>query len=665
MAWARDTTSGVLTHSGTTRDLWNPNLDIFTGPSIPLPSSAEVQAQCANYTHNVKVFVRGSFDGRTGYECGIEGSNVIIRKITFGVVAAALDTEAHGIASGETFTLKVRLTAETITCSVVKTSGAEVEVSYATTDLNRYKHWGFVSSIDGAVVLAATVAEVGLASVTVEDVLIQVAGGDVWASGADGERTQLIGSRAFPSTAPVSLAVLDGLVYGVGGGKAVVINASAKTVVAWAPTSGSLPGSTGTGTTTATIACQYRGRIWLAGIQDQSNVLYGSALSDAMAWDTGELAEGRAVAIGVGRNQQVGDAIIALSVAVNNTLIIGCRNSLYALLGDPADGGAEVSPLTTSVGCSGPNAITTIAEGVTAVHAPEGLFIINAAASPVSVSRETLAGLIQFARQSREDYTVTLVRDPARHGLHVCITPDTGTATHLYYDERIGQYQGGNGGFFPERYNFAPTCGTVWRGRPVFGTDNGYIVQFNDSDTPSDYGTTAIDAYLTLSLVDEEPFHNDTILDSVIPLLGSSSGNATMTIYGGKTPEAAYSTSERWSLGAYTLTSTPNRTLVRQRGPALAVQLRNATAGESFVFEGLDAITYTGRSISRAGWRAALAVGTPCGVPAGSSSGGAGSGSAISGPGLGSLPTGGSPGSGVLGGSVISGNEEWGGGAEQ
>lgn len=660
MAWTRDTTSGVLTHAGTSRDYWDPNADFAGG--LALPASAEIQVQCAAASHNIKVLVRGSADGRTGYECGIEGANVIIRKITMGVVGSALDTAAHGLGASETFTLKVRLTAETIAVNVVKTSGAEVPVDYATTDLNRYNSWGFICNVNNGLILAATVAEVGLSSVTVEDVLIQVCGGDVWASGADGARTQLIGSRAFPSTAQVSLAVLDGKVYGVGGGKAVVIDPAAKTVTAWVPTSGSLPGTTGTGTTTASIACQYRGRIWLAGIEGEANVLYGSAIGDPLVWDTGELAEGRAVAIGVGRNQQVGDAIIALAVAVNNTMIIGCRNSIYALLGDPADGGAEVSPLTTSVGVSGPRAITIIAEGVTAFHSPEGLFVINSAAAPQSISRDVLASLIQFPRDSREDYTVTLLRDPSRHGLHVCITPDTGTPTHLYYDERVGQYQAGTGGFFPEQYNFSPTCGTIWRGRPVFGTTTGYIVQFNDSDTPSDYGTVAIDSYLTLTLVDEEPHNNDTILDSVVPMLGSSSGDAVMTIYGGKTPEAAYSATERWSLGSYTLTTIPNRTLVRQRGPALAVQLRNNTAGESFVFEGLDATVYVGRSISRAGWKPALAVGTPCAVPAGSSAAGNSGGSAISGPGGGSLPTGGSP---VVGGSAIasglSGQEEnWG-----
>jgi len=648
MAWTRNTTSGVLTHAGTDRDFWDPNADFAGG--LSLPASAEIQVQCSAASHNIKVLVRGSPDGRTGYECGIEGTDVVIRKITMGVVGSNLDSAAHGLAAAETFTLKVRLTAETIAVNVVKTSGAEVPVDYATTDLNRYNSWGFICNVNNGLILAATVAEVGLSSVTVEDVLIQVAGGDVWASGADGTRTQLIGSRAFPSTAQVSLAVMDGKAYGVGGGKAVVIDPAAKTVTAWVPTSGTLPGGVGTGTTTASIACQYRGRVWLAGIEGEANILYGSAIGDPLVWDTGEIAEGRAVAIGVGRNQQVGDAIIALAVAVNNTMVIGCRNSVYALLGDPADGGAEVVPLTTSVGVSGPNAITIIAEGVTALHSPEGLFTINSASAPTSISRDVLAGLIQFPRENREDYTVTLVRDPSRHGLHVCITPDTGTATHLYYDERIGQYQPGSGGFFPEQYNFSPTCATVWRGRPVFGTTNGYIVQFNDSDTPSDYGSTAIDGYLTLSLVDEEPFNNDTILESVIPVLGSSSGNVTMTVYGGKTPEAAYDSSERWQLGTYTLTSVPNRALVRQRGPALAVRLRNNTAGNSFVFEGLDATTYVGRSISRAGWKAALAVGTPCGVPAGSSAAGNSGGSAISGPGLGSLPAGGSP---VLGGSGV------------
>lgn len=640
MAWTRDSTSGVYTHAGTTRDYWD--------PGTTLPVSAEVRLQCTAAAHNIKVYVRGAADGRSGFECGIEGANVIIRKITVGVTAAALATSAHGLTAGEDFTLRVRLTAESIQATVIRTSGAQVSASVTSSDWNRQSAWGWISSVDGAVVAQATVAEVGLSSTSVSDVLIAVCGGDVWAC-YNGERLQLIGSRVFPTESPVSLAVLDGLVYGVGGGKAVVIDAGDKEVSAYIPTSGSLPGDSGTGTTTAAVDCQYRGRIYFGAIEDEPSILYASAIGEALTLDTGELAEGHAEAIGVGRNQQIGDAVVALSVASNNALVIGCTNSIYVLVGDPADAGGELIPLSVSVGCSGPNAMFPTSEGVTAVHSPEGLWLVQPGGPPAPLSRAVLGTIIQYARSDRADYRVTLIRDPARHGLHVFIAPVStagGYGTHLWYDERTGGYDPAGGGWFPESYPFAPQCAVVWKGRVVIGTQDGRIAEFEDDATPSDFGSTAIDAYCTMTLADLEPLDNDTIVDHVLAFLGRDSGAATLTVYGGPTPEAAYDSAERWTLGTFTLPVTPQRVYIRKRGPALALVLRNNTAGEDFTFEALDAEVLQGRPIGRAGWKAALAVGAPCPVPAGSTGASPNSGaSAVSGPGQGSLPTGGSPGS--------------------
>jgi hypothetical protein len=271
------------------------------------------------------------------------------------------------------------------------------------------------------------------------------------------------------------------------------------------------------------------------------------------------------------------------------------------------------------------------------------------------VSANTLSRYIQYPRFGRDDYTVLLVRDPARHGLHIIITPDTGTATHLYYDERLGKYAGG-GGFFPERYAKTITAGCIWKGKPIFGTSDGYLMEFDDV-AESDQGDTAIDSYFTLSLCDEDYLDNDTVLDTMVGLLGSDSDSVTVTLYGGKSPEAAYDPAERTQLGQWTLTSIPAKMLVRQRGPTLTMRVRNNTASQKLVFERLEVYSSSAKPIHRAGWKAALAVGAPCPVPTGSGSTPNSGASAVSGPGAGSLPVGGSPGSGFVSG-VFGGSSE-------
>jgi len=629
MAWTLDATSGVLTHAGTTRDFWD--------PGVTLPAQVEIRCQLQAYSHNIKVLVRGSLDGRTGYEVGIEGSNLIIRKITVGVTGSALQTTAHGLGASESFTLVVRLTADEIKATVVKTSGAELSVTETSDDWSAQTAWGFVSAVDGATIGQATYAEVGLTSTTIADVLVIVVGGDVWANYGNG--FERLGSRAFPTTCQVSMDTLDGHVYAVGGGKAIDIDPGARTVAAWTASSGSLPGADGAGTTKASVVCSYSGRIWLGGIEDETNNLYASAIGEPNTWDTAELEEGRAVAVGVGRTQAVADAVVALCVSSTNALLIGCTNSLSVLLGDPAEAG-QLVPLSQSNGCSGLNAITTASEGLNVVHCPEGLYLAQPGASPTPISRDVLTELIQYPRVYRSDYQVTLIRDPARHGLHIFLSQESGS-THFWYDERTGGYEAGAGGFFPEQYPFTPTCAAIWQGRVIIGTSDGHLVEFVDDGSRSDYGTTAIDGYFTLTLVDEDPYDNDTIVDHVYGVLGVNSGDAELTVYGGQTAEAAYDSTERWSLGTFTLPQNPQRVYVRKRGSALALKLRNATAAEDLVFEALEADVRTGRPLSRSGWKPALAVGTPCSVPVGSSGGGSNTGgSPVSGPGAGSVPYG-------------------------
>ncbi|MBK8168372.1 MAG: hypothetical protein IPK64_20680 [bacterium] len=64
MAWTRNSITGALTHSGTSTEFWEITTDA--------PLRPEFIAGLTSTAGNVKVAVRASADGATGFWCGIE-----------------------------------------------------------------------------------------------------------------------------------------------------------------------------------------------------------------------------------------------------------------------------------------------------------------------------------------------------------------------------------------------------------------------------------------------------------------------------------------------------------------------------------------------------------------------------------------------------------------
>lgn len=602
MTWNINATSGALLHSGSVREAW------LVGTA--LPATYEVRAQCNDKTDNIKVVVRSSGDARSCFECGAEGNNVIIRKITYGTVGAALATSAHGLATGETFTIRVRGTGAAIECAIVKSSGAAVVVTYTTTDFQLYRHWGVATDENTGEVQYLISAERTAVQGSVTDALVVISGGDLWAS-FDGLSIQQVVSRVMPQTGPVSMDSLDGKVYIVGGGRARVFDPLLRTVIDWVPTSGTLPGQTANGITTAKIVKSYRGR--LALVEPDSNNVYFSAVAEPLIWDVGELAEGRAVTLGINRNATIGEPVVALNVLSNNSLLLGCTNSMYVLAGDPGDASGELLPISLTNGCSGPNAVTQAEEGTSIVHSPEGLGVLSGGGF-VPISRDVLTERIQFARSLRDSYNVTLCRDPARHGLHVFLDAGSTASMHFWYDELTGRYQPGTGGFFPEKYPMRPTCAVIWRGRPVIGTATGRIVEFL-STAEDDLGS-AIDSYVHLQQIDAPGIENDALLTRFAMWLTPDSNQVSVEVFGAPTPQELYDASTRRQLmGATEYFPRGVALCPRVRAPALSVRIRNNIAGRSWAFEAAEADVEAGRRIARLGWQAGPTPGAICNPP--------------------------------------------------
>lgn len=584
MTWASlsrfDGTSTGYTHTGTTREAV-----IFPNPGR---GTVELFAKLVQASHNIKICCRLSGDGMTGIFCGITGANVLIYSRTMGVDSAAIDTAAHGLVAGEAFTLRVRVFADRIECAVLKTDAVTVQVEADTNLYQNYTYVGFESDVDQAAVLDfggyGLAAQQGQAA----EVFWVIAGGNLYAC-YDGLSLQLISQAIASPESMIGADYQDGKLYFAGGGRSWVWDVLLRTVTpASADTHPTvkLPGATTTGTTTANLLRVFRARLGYAGMEAENQNIYWSAVAEPLNLDTAELVAGHAIAFGVGRGFVLGEPIVCMERATEHTLLIGCPNSLYRLLGDPGDAAAELVPVSESVGVAGRYAVARTNEGVLAFVSSTGLYVMRGSSDPVNISAQVIAGGIFIDAEDRALYSPVVIRDPLRHGLHIWLTRTDGGGSFWWYDEAVGDYQNGNGGYWEETYpeSMQPTCATVWKGQVRFGTRGGKIAHFDD-EARNDMGT-AIATRCPLSVVSFSPEAADVHIMNAEMVLGDESGDVVMKVFGGATVEDVYNTAKRSLLQRQVIRPFEPNNKLDSRSPAILVELSTTDAGPNWTVEG-------------------------------------------------------------------------------
>lgn|GEM_PF-2560040 len=586
----------------------------------PAPTDMAMKLQIGDVADGIGAIVRSSADGRTCFQIDTVGANLILHRIIHGKDIAPIVTVPHEIAALTPYTMEVRLIQGVITVYIDDVPKMTDDVAGEFAELSR---WGFEATTNGAQVQRAELCELVPNIDQRRDVLVVVAGGEVWAS-VDGQTISQITAGAMRSSGRVSIAEFNQMAYLVDGSNARRFDPVKLLVDQWVPTSGTLPGQTSDGTTTATIVQAHRGRLFLAGSENDPQNLWATAIEDALDLDTSAETRGRAFVLGGAGGSQatkVGQPITALQVLHGSSLGIGCIGQTWQLLGDPALGAIETIPISLDFGISDAEAMALVSEGLVVAHSPEGLLAVSSSGA-VNLSQSLLTETIQFNRDEREKYRVTVVRDPQRHGTHVFISLATsGASTHFWYDERVGSFSVGSdgrpsGGLFPEEYpiDFGPLAAVYWRGRVVMGGRDGYIREFDDAILDDD--GTLVDAYCAVEILDDPDTQGDTALGKTKLLLTSDSSPVDWTVYGGVTPEAAHDANLRWRLtGPRQVAYNTPPIWDRVRAPAMVMQLRNATLGQAFRIERVEAYTRRMKTASRQGKPIAPVISDPCPRP--------------------------------------------------
>jgi hypothetical protein len=570
----------------------------------PAPADYAYRLQLADTAHEVLAVVLSSFDGRSCFEVGIDGSNIVIRRMTFAEESLShtppdevLVTAAHGVAAAKPFTLEVRKIKGVITGYI----NGVLKVTFDNTDDEIYsghKHFGFVSSIVGAKVLKAELFDVVPEVVNAGEILVAVCGGDVWF--LDGANLWQQFNGIFNPTGQVAMVEFEQQAIGMDGAHAAIADPRAMNVEKLITTAGSLPGQTDPGTTRARVLAAYQGRVMAGGDPQDPQNLFGCAIADILDWLIGTGLPGAAFGLSASNRPKIGQPLRAAIQAARGSLVLGATGSFWEFVGDPALQGVTIDPLLLGNGVSGLEAMCLAQEGIIVAHSPDGVFVLPNEGEGFNLSEHVLTEGIQIPREDVDLYLVQVRRDTRRHLTHIFITPAvSGTALHFAYDERIGLWQRGRGGFFPETFpdRIGPTASCVWQGELIMGTRDGYLVKFDDEAKDDD--GEAIECRFVCSLMKEQDLTHDTILRHLVIILSDGSDPVTWKIYGGATAEQAYAREARWLLASGTVG--PGGKPIRRnvRAPALVLEISNSTAGESFSIEEIQVETEPGRLLTR------------------------------------------------------------------
>ncbi len=600
MTWVALNENGGAEHFGTTRSAF------VSENAMPLEGAIEIVGD--DFTDDVSFVFFTTRYPLSRWEMGLftNGTRFQIRKVIEGTPATPITDIVSGF-TGSTWKLRVEIGEfDYVFFRNDETTAFHTEPISNFDELTEFTGFGYASQADGATVSSCRIfSVVPIFDVAAEGLLV-VAGGNIYQS-LDGETMQLVASNAFRTVGQVSLTAYRQKVYGVDGQNAKIYDPADQSVTDWEATSGILPGATedpdnpGTfiaGTSRATVATTFRDRIWLAGDEQDPQNLFACAIGDPLDWDTGDPVAGGAFALSASRSGRVGEPIVALLPVSNNVLLIGCTSSTWQFVGDPAFGAVDVSPLIDKHGPSGLNAMLYLSEGFAMMHTQDGLYVVPAGSSPINISRQTIERDLNL--DPGTVYAPHLGYDPERQQVMVWLPRaiDQELEVHWCYEIRIGGYQSGAGGLFPDVYaiGLAPTVSARFRGELIFGCRDGRLRKWSDTAQTDD--TNLIDS--KAMIVVPPVMGSETVLEEWQALAGDRDNAVDLVVRGSQTLEELLTGDGTVrTLQTKTLTQRPTRSLKKSRAPVLAFELATSNAALPWELERLEAAWSEGGMIRR------------------------------------------------------------------
>jgi len=319
---------------------------------------------------------------------------------------------------------------------------------------------------------------------------------------------------------------------------------------------------------------------WMSAAGDPNNHDYGDAAG---------LGSGAAVA---GTQSEfaglIGEPIVTTIPVDDDLLIFACKTSYYYLRGNPLDGG-RINNITRAIGIVDIGAWCLLPYGRLFTLTPDGLYTIRAepyGASPVS--RNVLP--IELLGLSSDLYETSLGYGVERREIIISAIPRqiAGTTATLPAIRYIYNVQ--TGAFFFDQavsINHYPTAMVNYQpsgvGTPeiLLGCFDGYVRRYENA-AKSDDGTNFASNVLVGPVRLGSNDLTEGIIHQVVNTMDAASGNVTVNLYVGDTPQAALA-----SAPAFTFTSGAGldyHQTPRARGAVVYIEFVG-TAGSAWVHE--------------------------------------------------------------------------------
>lgn len=375
-----------------------------------------------------------------------------------------------------------------------------------------------------------------------------------------------------------------GFAYAVDGVSILRVNLTNKSVVAYTASAGTAPVG-------CRLATMWRDRLVLAAPDGNSQNFFFSRVGTHTDWDYSQTDPAAAFAGNASISGRIGEPITALIPFSDDVLLIGGDKNLWAIRGDPADGGS-IDLVSNAVGVLGARSWTKSPDGTVYFIGSGGLYRISPGGQPESVGNTQY--LQYLAATNIGNQYLTLVWDNDRQGMYIFVTPvNTGTATHLWFDARTG-------GLWPLRFpdSHGPISALVYDGdladdRVVLMGGRTGLIQRVKLVNRLDDGAT-ISASLTIGPFQPVEHAEDAIVTALDvtggePLAAFHAAtvfNMQWALRGGKSAfEVTEGVPRRIAGGVFPMGGRQLSRVTRVRGGWFALHFSNAVASEYFSLE--------------------------------------------------------------------------------
>lgn len=401
------------------------------------------------------------------------------------------------------------------------------------------------------------------------------------------------GSSALSATVPVIFSTeLFGVVYFADGTNEKKWTASTNTVATWTASAGSLPSDSGN---KPRLIETWRSRIVASGISTDPHNWFMSKVGDADDWDYSPTTQ-TALDPVAGNNTDAGksaDVINGMCPYSDDILIFFGDHTIHQLTGDPAEGG-RIDRISDTIGGAWGRAWTKTPDGAVYFFSSRGgVFRMAPGSPPQDVTQDGLRE--RFTGLDMNTLLVRLAYNDREKGIHVFLTPLDGSATtNYFYDIR------GNS-WWPDKFTTAgqnPTAAHIYDGDTssdrtvLLGGQDGYIRNFDYTPATNDDGD-AIDSYVWLGPIQLQN-RPKIMLSELKAAIATGSNDVTFDVYAAETAEAAKAASSKingtWSAGR-------NKSERRRAiGHDIFIRLRNNTVSQDWAYEflGVEIDSLTG-----------------------------------------------------------------------